>query len=383
MPLEIVRNDIACMEADVIVNTANPEPVIGAGCDAGIHFMAGPGLLEARRLIGSIPEGQAAITPAFSLNAQYVIHAVGPVWRGGSHGESDLLRQCYDRSLALALDSGCKSIAFPLLCAGSNGFPPALALQIAISAISNFLLEQEMLVYLVVFSRDAYQLSEKLFASVSQYIDERYIDEKLCAEYSASPDTAIEIERKRRAFRKNSFAGLLHQQHSSAPSSADQAYIDSIELSCKEISNDEDYSQAADFAPPPMCSMQLPGDNDDLRHLLDKTDAGFSETLLHLIDRTGKKDSEIYKRANVDRKLFSKIRNNPDYRPSKSTSIAFAIALELSLEETRDLISRAGYALTHSSKFDIIIEYFILHGNYNIFEINAALFEFDQNLLGA
>lgn len=119
-----------------------------------------------------------------------------------------------------------------------------------------------------------------------------------------------------------------------------------------------------------------------LEDLLKKTDAGFSETLLRLIDRAGKKDSEVYKRANIDRKLFSKIRSNPSYRPSKSTALALAFALELDLSETRDLIGRAGYSLTHANRGDIIVEYFIVNKNYDIFALNETLFAFDQPLLG-
>ena len=332
MPFEIVRNDIANMRADAIVNTANPLPIIGGGTDSAIHAKAGPGLLAARRRIGSIAPGQAAITPGFGLDAAWVIHTVGPVWQGGSHGEEQLLRQCYNASLALALKRGCRSVAFPLISAGTYGFPRDRALQIAIQAFSAFLTKHEMQIYLVVFNREAFRLSEKLLGSIESFIDEHYVD------------TAERAARRLGPMRRN------------------------MELRAESVCM-EALPMAA-----PTCSLQ---------ELLARTDAGFTETLLKLIDRSGRKDSEIYTRANVSRQHFSKIRNNPDYRPTKATAIAFAIALELDLAETRDLIGRAGYALTNSSKFDVIIMYFIREGNYNMFDINAALFEFDQSLLGA
>lgn len=330
MPFEIVRNDIVNMRVDAIVNTANPMPVIGGGTDAGIHAAAGAELLEARKKIGAIAVGDAAITPGFGLHAKYVIHTAGPQWQGGGAGEELLLEKCYASSLALAAQHGCRSVAFPLISAGTYGFPGDRALQAAIRAISGFLLEHEMQVYLVVFNREVFRLSEKLFRDVRSYIDEHYVERKLLAEYRGRP------RRRER--------GILLE--------AEACY-------------------AAPMAP--MC----------LEELVAQTDAGFTETLLKLIDRTGKKDSEIYTRANISRQHFSKIRNNPDYRPTKPTAVAFAIALELDLEQTRDLIGRAGYALTNSSKFDVIIMYFISRGNYDLFDINAALFEFDQSLLGA
>ena len=325
MPFEIIRGDITEIKADAIVNTANPDPVIGSGVDAGIHKKAGPKLLEARKKIGPIAVGQAVVTRAYELDAKFVIHAVGPVWEGGGHGEEALLRQCYDNALALAAKKRCRSVAFPLLSAGNYGFPKAAALQIAINAFSAFLMDHEMRIILVVFDRDAFALSEKLLHSVQSYIDEKYIEAKLWEEYAA-----VDSSRPRPVA-----------------------------------------TVAAAAAAPTR-----------LKDMLQKTDAGFSETLLKLIDRTGKKDAEIYKKANIDRKLFSKIRGNPAYRPSKATALAFAIALELDLNETRDFIGRAGYALTHSSKFDIIVEYFILQKNYNVMELNEILFAFDQPLIG-
>ena len=330
MPFEIIRNDIILMQCDAIVNTANPQPIIGGSSDGRIHAAAGPELLEARKKIGPMSVGEAAITPAFELGAKYVIHTVGPWWQGGAAGEEQLLEGCYRNCLELAVRHGCESIAFPLISSGTNGFPRERALACAIRVISAFLMEHEMQVFLVVFNREAYQLSEKLFRGVKSYIDEHYVEQKLRMQ-----------SRNRR----------------------------SMPMVCEAMS-----MPMADCAPAASRS---------LRDLVREVDAGFSETLLNLIDRSGKKDSEVYTRANVSRQHFSKIRNNPHYRPTKPTALAFAIALELDLEKTKDLIGRAGYALTNSSIFDVILMYFIEQKNYDLFEINAALFEFDQSLLGA
>lgn len=336
MPFEIVRNDIVNMRVDAIVNTANPKPVIGAGTDAAIHAKAGPKLLEARQKIGSIQAGGAAITPGFGLEAKYVIHTVGPVWRGGLFGEQKKLRSCYDAALALALEHGCESVAFPLISAGNYGFPKEKALQTALAAFSDFLMEQEMRIYLVVFDGDSFRLSEKLMSSVASYIDEHYVQEKKAQEYS-------------RPFPQ------------------------------QMVSNRRQDWEREEYIREEACALPAPS----LEELLKKTDAGFSETLLKLIDKTGKKDSEIYLKANLTKQHFSKIRKNPDYRPTKPTAIALALALELDLEQTKDLIGRAGYALTDSSKFDLIIRYFIERKQYNIVEINMTLYEFDQNPLGS
>ncbi|MBF1180913.1 MAG: macro domain-containing protein [[Eubacterium] sulci] len=329
MPFEIVRNDIVNMKVDAIVNTANPRPIIGAGTDKAVHDKAGARLLLARKEIGDIAIGTSKITPAFDLNARYVIHTAGPIWRDGKSSEEALLASCFKNSLRLAKEKECESIAFPLISTGSYGFPKPLALQIAVREISSFLMENEMQVYLVVFEKQSFELSEKLFKSVSSYIDANYVSDKMNMEYGTSKLRRFDYEEM-----------LLRES--------------SYEITSK-MSN--------------------------LDGMLENLDKGFSETLLYLIDRTGKKDSEIYKKANVDRKLFSKIRNNADYRPSKATAIAFAIALELDLDETSDLLSRAGYALSQSSKFDVIVKYFIENKKYDIFELNSVLFEFDQPLI--
>lgn len=329
MPFEIVRNDIVNMKVDAIVNTANPKPIIGDGTDRAIHCKAGERLLLARKEIGDIAIGTSKITPAFDLDANYVIHTAGPIWKDGKSGEEALLASCFKNSLRLAKEKDCESIAFPLISSGSYGFPKPIALQIAVREISAFLLENEMQVYLVVFGKQSFELSEKLFKSVSSYIDENYVSDKMSLEYGKSKVRRFDYEKM-----------LLSES--------------SYEITSK-----------------------IP----NLDGMLNNLDKGFSETLLDLIDRTGKKESEIYKRANVDRKLFSKIRNNVNYKPSKATALAFAIALELDLDETSDLLSRAGYALSQSSKFDVIVKYFIENKKYDIFEINSALFRFDQPLL--
>ena len=351
MPFEIVRNDITKMAVDAVVNTANPRPVIGAGTDSAIHKAAGPKLLEARQILGRIDVGHAAITPAFDLNAAYVIHTVGPVWLDGNHDEEMLLRSCYENSLSLAIQNGCQSVAFPLISTGNYGFPKDKALQIAISVFSAFSLEHELKIYLVVFDRDSFKLSEKLFQSVASYIDEYYVD----------------VHDSRKEYREETRHRIRRHREMEICECAEE--WDAIQ----SVSAVEEIRPCA----PVVASKAL-----SLEEMLKRADAGFTETLLNLIDKTGKKDSEIYKRANISKQHFSKIRNNPNYKPTKPTAIALALALELSLEDTKDLIGRAGYALTNSSKFDLIIQYFIEQGTYNVVEINIALYEFDQTLLG-
>ena len=329
MPLEIVRNDITKMSVDAIVNAAKETLLGGGGVDGCIHRAAGPELLQECRTLGGCRTGEAKITGAYRLPCKYVIHTVGPVWNGGEYGEREQLASCYRTSLALAKEHCCETVAFPLISSGIFGYPKDQALRVAVDTIGEFLLHNDMTVYIVIFSRTAYQISSKLFADIAEYVDDHYVD----------------------------------------------AHTDSQRERLRRMSVLESRTLSADAAAAPMA---VGGLDSLLAHL----DAGFSETLLKLIDRSGKKDAEVYKKANVDRKLFSKIRNNPDYKPSKATAIAFAIALELSLPETRDLIARAGYALSPSSKFDVIIEYFIMQRDYDIFKINEALFAFDQSLLG-
>ena len=331
MPLEIVRNDITKMTVDAIVNAANESLLGGGGVDGCIHRAAGPKLLAECKTLGGCKTGKAKITGGYNLPAKYVIHTVGPVYKDGKHGEKALLESCYRESLALAKEHNCETVAFPLISSGVYGYPKDQALKVAIDVISDFLLENDITVYIVIFDKAAYKISEKLFADIAEYIDDNYVDEH--------------TDYRRESMWMN----------------PPMKSINGVEL-CD--------SKALFLA-------------DDLDSKLKQIDESFSHMLLRKIYEKGMTDVECYKKANIDRKLFSKIRSDVHYKPSKPTAIAFAISLELTLSETEDMLKKAGFALSHSNKFDIIIEYFISKGNYNIFEINEALFAFDQSLLGA
>ena len=349
MPFEIVRNDITKMRVDAIVNAANRSLLGGGGVDGAIHRAAGPELLAECRSLGGCETGEAKITKGYRLPAKYIIHTVGPVWHGGTHGERELLAACYRNSLNLALANNCETLAFPLIAAGTYGYPKDQAMSVAVDTISKFLFEHDMMVYLVVFGRTEFLTSKKLFRDVQEYIDDVY----------AASHVKKNVERTR---------GMLWRHDEDAALNLDQqlgsAYRDSA---------------MPDDVPMAAPSMAMP----DWEKILKQTDEGFSEALLRLIDEKGMTDAQCYKRANVDRKLFSKIRSNPAYKPSKPTVFAFAVALELSLPETNVLLKKAGFALSHSSKFDIIQEYFIRKRYFNIFEINEVLFQFDMPLLGS
>ena len=341
MPLEIVRNDITKMKVDAIVNAANESLLGGGGVDGAIHRAAGAGLLAECRTLGGCKTGKAKITDGYNLPAKCVIHTVGPIYDDGKHGEKALLESCYRESLALAKEHNCETVAFPLISSGVYGYPKDQALKVAIDVISGFLLENEMTVYIVIFDKAAYKISEKLFSDIAEYIDDNYVDEH--------------TDYRRERIRMNAL-----------PSMAPRT---------RRKKSDDDFLEMCD------CKAMLP--EDDLDAKLKQIDESFSQMLLRKIDEKGMTDAECYKKANIDRKLFSKIRSDVHYKPSKPTALAFAISLELSLSETEDMLRKAGFALSHSNKFDIIIEYFISKGNYNIFEINEALFAFDQSLLGA
>lgn len=351
MPIQIIREDITKLQCDAIVNAANNSLLGGGGVDGAIHRAAGKGLLLECMKLKGCKTGQAKITGAYRLPCKYVIHTVGPVWKGGTNGEKEMLESCYRESLQLAKEYECESVAFPLISSGVYGYPKDQALRVAIDVISTFLLENDMLVYVVIFDKAAYKISEKLFLDIKEYIDDNYVE----------THTDALFERMRRA----QCSQILE---------ADEVRFETVFL-------DEPAAQRIEDVQPKQATI-MPTATFGLEDKLEQLDESFSEMLLRKIDEKGMTDAECYKKANVDRKLFSKIRNNVHYSPSKTTAIAFAIALELNLEETRDMLMKAGFALSHSNKFDLIIEYFIQSGNYNIFEINEALFMFEQSLLG-
>lgn len=341
MPIQIIRNDITHMPVDAIVNAANHELQPGGGVCGAIHQAAGPGLAAECRTLGGCKTGEAKITGGYNLPARYVIHTVGPVWHVGLFREEKALSACYRNSLALALTYGCKSIAFPLISSGIFGYPQGKALRTAVNAISDFLLnsEAEPEVYLVLFGKESFAAGEKLFPGVKQYIDDHYADlhrdtrNRFFAEADAICDAAP------------------------MPQAAGKKYLSPIPQ------------------PPMECCAPLD-------EVLEQLDESFSQMVLRKIAEKGMKNADCYKKANLDKKLFSKIKGDIHYKPKKPTALALAVALELSLPETRELLQKAGFALSRSEKFDVIVEYFITRGIYNVFEINEALFFYDQPLLG-
>lgn len=367
MPFHIIRNDITQVKADIIVNTANPQPVVGSGTDSAVYRAAGEKeLLAERKRIGVIEPGNAAVTPAFRLPARYVIHTVGPVWVDGRHGEREILRACYEKPLELAAGLSAGSIAFPLIATGVYGFPRDEALSIALSEIGRFLLTHDMEVILVVFDREAFELSGKLAGEIDAYIDDHGVAQAQDAEYGRIDGReGMGTFRRRRA--------LEERQIVQAP------------VSCG-APRQEPEDLIPDGAALPMAELAAPAaanmNGRSLDEVLSGAGASFQQRLLELIDQSGMDDVSVYKKANIDRKVFSRIRCHKDYKPKKKTAVAFAIALRLDMPTMLDLLSRAEIAFSPSSKFDLIITYFVSHGNYDIYEINAALFKYGQPILG-
>ena len=330
MPLHIIRQDITKLNVDAIVNTTNQEMVGYSGVDFAVHAIAGKELDAECARIAPLGLGEAKITSGYNLPCKYIIHTSGPVWQGGLLGESIILRSCYIESLKLAVNNRCRSVAFPLISAGTYGYPKDQVLKFAVQTITEFLFENELNVYLCVFDKESYSFSQKLFHDIKAFIDDDYTEE------------------------------------------------------CEE-DNDEDFS--GNFMLSECCWSSAMEKTESvsvrsLREYVKDMDRSFQEMLFDLIDESGMTDVECYKKANIDKRVFSKIKSNKAYHPSKQTAIAFAISLQLDLDTTQELLATAGYTLSKSNVFDKIIRYFIHVGNYDIFEINEALFEFDQVLLG-
>ena len=333
MPFSIQRNDITCLTVDAIVNAANSGLRPGGGVCGAIFAAAGYEQMdEACRAIGHCSVGGAVITPGFGLKARYVVHAVGPIWQGGGQNEPELLANAYRNAMQVAWDAGCRSIAFPLISSGIYGYPKEAAFRIAVDAIRDFLAGHDMDVILTVFDRSSTLLGER-YHQVQSFIDDHYVE---FAIHSRRMETA-----------------LMTQQ----------------------------LEEQADMMYAPCPAMAEPCMERSLDELVEQLEESFNAMLLRLIDQKGFTDTQVYKRANLDRKHFSKLRKE-GYNPSKPTVVALAIALHLNLDETKDFLGRAGYALTRASKFDVIIEYCIREGIYDIFEVNELLFAFEERLLG-
>ena len=371
MPFEIVRNDITRMQVDAIVNAANASLLGGGGVDGAIHSAAGPELLAECRTLGGCKTGEAKLTGAYRLPCRYVIHTVGPVWQGGNSGEKELLASCYRESMKLAAEHGCETVAFPLISSGAYGYPKDQALKTATDAILEFLSDHDLHVYLVIYDRTSFLISRKLYANIQAYIDDGSID----------PDYGMQ-EMRRRLYNLQHSAPAeepapLPKEKASGLFSGFRKERKATEAEPRAKERDEDMlpdSAAYDLS----CAMPS-----DLADYISALDEGFREMLLRKIDEKRMTDAECYRKANIDRKLFNKIKNQADYRPGKTTVLALAIALELPLWEIREMLEKAGFSLTHSSKADLIVEFFIRQGNYNIYAINEALFSFDQKLLGS
>ena len=355
MPLKIIRQDITKISCDAIVNPTNKYMLPGGGVDAAIHQAAGPGLLKYCQRLGGVSVGEARITPAFDLPCEYVIHTAGPEWEDGLSGERVLLRSCYKEAMKLAVRFGCKSVAFPLIASGLYGYPKDKVLKEATEVLSEFLRHHEMDVYIVVYDKTAYSISKELYDDVQSFVDNFYVE--------THSDT-LDISREED----------IYASYQSRQIVCDM--ICAMEEPVKQ-SLEERGIEAS------VCCDSMPFQSAKLDKMLRDMDKGFAETLFDYIDKKRLTDVEAYKRANVSRKTFSKIKCDKNYKPSKITAISFAIGLHLDLEETKHLLSTAGMALSRADKFDVIIEYFIISGKYNtIHDVNEVLYQFDQSLLG-
>ena len=352
MPFLMIRNDITKVAADAIVNPANRNLLQGSGTSRAIYQAAGEQELTAScEAIGRCDLGRAVCTPAFGLSAKYVFHAVCPAWHGGGFGEAEQLAGAYHSALELAAEYHCERVAFPLLSSGNYGYPKEQAFRIAVDTITQYVMEHDLTVYLVLYDRDSLAVSRKLFASVEEYIDDHYV---------AQNDESYGSGRRRREYVERWEDAALADREYPAQECAPPVFA---------------------AAPPPPAAAPMAARS--LENLMDNLGESFTTRLLRLIDERGLKDSTVYKQSNISRQHFSKIQCNRDYNPKKKTVLAFAVGLHLSEDETIDLLKSAGYAFSDGSKRDWIVRYCLEHKIYNINQVNTLLFEYDQEQLGA
>ncbi len=381
MPFKIVRNDITKVTADAVVNTANPEPKYGSGTDAAVYQAAGAEeLLAARKKIGRISPGECAVTPAFRLPARYIIHTVGPAWVDGAHGEFEILRSCYRKSLLLADQLGCESIAFPLIATGVYGFPKDRALETALDVIRTHLESSELDVTLVVFGSGSYQVAQGLADRVEAYIDEKYVAAQTAAEYGEAVGSAsVEASAARRAEARR--RRLMEEERQRA---AWRRQYDNAGFTFDAAEDKEMAAPPAGAARPSSgAAAPAAAKKPSLDQVVKNLGESFQARLLRMIDERGLKDSEVYHGANISKQIFSNIRCNEGYIPTKRNVLALAISLKLNLDDTRDLLAAAGYALANNSTVDLIVSFCIENEIYNIFEVNGILFKYTQTYLGS
>lgn len=377
MPFSLLLGDISKVRADALVNAANPRLAPGGGVCGAIFAGAGhEKMLAACRAVGGCPTGDAVATPAFDLPARFVIHAVGPIWRGGSHGEREQLRSAYRSAFERASELACASIALPLISAGAYGYPADESMVLAREEAQRFLDDRpDAMVMLVLHERKVPAEGASRFRDIAAYIDEAQEGHRPKGRFAALPTFGVpdgwtsafsEGEVEPRAYEAEALDGAFGP--APEPSEAPPAFLGA--------------PRAAEQGPAEY-GAPLPVSKDELLYLLDHLDASFSQTVLALIDRKGMRDTEVYKRANISRQLFAKLRKDNHYQPSKQTAVALAFALELSSDEADELLARAGFTLSRSSKFDLIVAYFLDHGCYDVFQLNEMLFAFDQPLVGS
>lgn len=390
MPFRIVRNDITKMETDAIVNTANDYPTVGTGCDHAVYEAAGfSELLDYRvKNVGFVPEGDVFLTPGFHLPAKHIIHAVSPHYYDGKHGEEKLLRSCYRKSLRLAAEQGFRSVAFPLISTGGFGYPKEEGMRIAVDEIHAFLLNSDMQVYLVVFDSKATQMGKNLYPDLEAYIDQNYVEEKHREEY----DPALYAGRERQKRPSGIFPGTAgHMPHDAAPAAFREERETTVPFAYEPVmmydlddSEEEDMRDGQALSSIASAAFGIDSDQYDdaieemerkLRERIEHMTDTFSEYLLYLIKKKGMKNSDAYKGALLDKKVFSKIKNNRNYHPEKRTALRLCIGANLNLDESKDLLSRAGYALSPCDKTDIIFSYFIEKKFYDLTELDIQLEE--------
>lgn len=390
MPLKLIRQDITRLDVDAVVNAANEDLRPGGGVCGAIFSAAGfDDLKAACEAIGHVDTGSAVATPGFALRARHVIHTAGPVWHGGGYGERELLASCYRSSLNLAFELGDMSIAFPLISSGIYGYPSAEALAVAVGEIRAFLMEQpDMQVTLCLFNRNVTTLTQGLFGQIEQFIDDTYVDSSPFARDRRTnlPDGVAPQQAAPAASRPPYPPAAAYDGQAPAPVSAPRKHGKENGLPSWFHWGHRDDARP-DTAIPDLTSAPAPSIHgasapSALEEALAHLDAPFPQLLLSLIDERELTDAEVYARANLSRQYFSKLRGGK-VNPSKRVVLSLAVALELPIDETQLLLARAGHALTHANKFDIIVEWFIRAGRYDVFEINEALFAYDQPLLGA